>query len=134
MSALLSFLAQTTTPSAGSSSTGTDWVSILSTYGVAAPLVLYLIVDNRRKDAKLDRLELRNQSLTDAAVDKIVPLTVEATSLLREAGVEMRTLSADRERVVNLMNQATGHLDTTTLNRILRTLERLERLEEKRAG
>lgn len=117
---------------AGGNGSGVDWVTILSTYGVAAPLILYLIIDTRRKDVKIEKLETRNQSLTDAAVDKIVPLTVEATSLLREASLELKALSADRERAMALMNQATGHFDFNTLQRILRTLERVERQEERK--
>lgn len=60
--------------------------NIAAYYGVAAPLVVYLLFDGRRKDARIDQLAKRNDELVDASFDKIVPLATEMTGLVRDAG------------------------------------------------
>lgn len=94
-------LAQEAAPGAGP----LDWTTILAAYGVAAPMVAYLILENRRKDRRIEQLEDRNQDLTDAAIDKIVPLTTTGLTLLQEQKQDMHEMLAERERIVNQMHE-----------------------------
>jgi len=103
-----------------------DYTTILAAYGVAAPLVIYIIRDNGKKESRITQVEARNQELTDAAIDRIVPLQMQTIDVLQDAKNELRTASQERERAVVMMHQMSGRTDARTLLRIQRQLERLE--------
>lgn len=104
-----------------------DWPSILTAYGIAAPLVFYIIRDNAKKEQRIVQLEARNQDLTDAAIERIVPLQMQTIEVLTDTKAEMKQASAERERATVMMHQMSGRLDPETLVRIMRALERGER-------
>lgn len=113
------------TPSGG---TSLDWPTILAAYGVAAPLVIYLIRDASRKDSSIERLEARNKELTDATIDKIVPLTTQGIEILRETAAEMKALVGERERLIEMMRgfSTSRELDPTARAEIQRMLRDLQ--------
>lgn len=116
------YIVSQTSPSGGNGQ-GLDITTILVSYGVAAPFVAYLLLDNRRKDSRNEELQKRNETLTDTAIDKFAPLTVEATSALREAGQELRAVSAERDRLASV---ASARTDPEIVRRLLAALERSE--------
>lgn len=106
-----------------------DWTTILAAYGVAAPLVIYVVRDNSKKDARIAQIEKRNQEISDAAIDKIVPLQMQTIDVLKAAREEMKLAATERERATIMMHQMSGRTDAQTLGRIMRQLDRLEARE-----
>lgn len=102
-----------------------DWTTILAAYGVAAPLVIYIIRDNGKKEARIAQVEQRNQELTDAAIDRIVPLQMQTIEVLKETKDELKSSASERERATVMMHQMSGRIDARTLHRIQQLLERL---------
>ena len=103
-----------------------NWPALLTGLGGAAPFVVYIIRDNSKKEARIVALEQRNQELTDAAIERIVPLQMQTIEVLTDTKTEMRTAASERERAIVMMHQMSGRLDPQTLVRIMRALERME--------
>ena len=105
-----------------------DWTTIIAAYGVAAPLVGYLVWTVVQQNKTIRRLEERNWTLVDASINKLAPLTTEAANVLAQAVAN----APNQQELANQIEDLSARFDPTTLRRIARALDRLVDLEDRR--
>jgi hypothetical protein len=108
-----------------------DWTTILAAYGVASPLVIWLIRETGKKDDRITHLEQRNQELTDAAIDKIVPTLQQTALSLQESREELKAAAQERERAIAMIGELSGRVNPETLWRIQQLLSSVEQHLDK---
>lgn len=65
-----------------------DWTAAVVSYGVAAPLIGFLVWRNNQDRADRDKAQARADELTDRLIDqneKLVPIATEMTAALKAA-------------------------------------------------
>lgn len=96
-----------------------DWGSILATYGLAAPFILFLLYAIREQRKDIKEKDNRIETLTNVMADRVIPLITEANSVLKE--------SAD---ILKESHQSTRSL-MASYEQLDRNISRLEELARK---
>lgn len=110
-----SLIAQAADPSNG-------WLQIVATYGIASPFVLLCLYIMKEQRAEIKELREYSRKLSDAAMDRVLPTTLEATGVMKE--------TAEALTASNVMIHAISgrpNMDPVLLARLVKALEDVER-------
>lgn len=90
---------------------------IISTYGLAAPFVLFALTVVKVLWSRVQKLEQELKDAQAVSIEKVIPALLESNRLLKESTDQMSRMQALSQR---------PELDADTWRRILRVLENVE--------
>lgn len=91
--------------------------SIISTYGLAAPFVLFALMVVKVLWSRVQKLETELKDAQAVSIEKVIPALLESNRLLKESTDQMARMQSLATR---------PELDGETWRRILRVLENVE--------
>lgn len=91
--------------------------NILSTYGLAAPFVLFALTVVKVLWSRVQGLETELKDAQTVSIEKVIPALLESNRLLKESTDQMARMQVLAAR---------PELDTETWRRVLRVLENVE--------
>lgn len=101
---------------------GGGWVEIVATYGIASPFVLLCLYVMREQRAEIKEVREDNRKISEAAMEKILPVSLEATNALKETAEALTAANI-------MMHTLSGRpvVDPVLMARLQRALEEVER-------